>query len=41
MQSPIKQFQAPTTKAPWIGKSLLEKAKTAGIKPAAATKANK
>lgn len=41
MKSIIKPFKAPKEQAPWVGVNLFEKAKTAGIKPAATQKANK
>jgi hypothetical protein len=41
MKSIIKPFKIPKGQAPWVGVNLLEKSKTAGLKPAATQKANK
>lgn len=41
MKSIIKPFEIPKTPAPWVGVDILEKTKTAGVKPAADKKANK
>ena len=41
MKSIIKPFEIPKAAAPWVGVDILQKTKTAGIKPAVATKANK
>jgi hypothetical protein len=40
-KSIIKPFEIPKTPAPWVGFNIMEKGKTAGVKPAAATKASK
>jgi len=41
MKSIIKPFEIPRAAVPWVGVDILGKTKTAGIKPAAATKASK
>ena len=41
MKSIIKPFEIPRAAAPWVGVDILEKGKTAGVKPAATTKASK
>lgn len=41
MKSIINPFEIPKTPAPWVGVNILEKGKTAGVKPAAAIKASK
>jgi hypothetical protein len=41
MKSIIKPFEIPKAAAPWVGVDILEKGKTAGVKPAATTKASK
>ena len=41
MKSIIKPFEIPKAAAPWVGFNIMEKGKTAGVKPAAATKASK
>ena len=41
MTSIIKPFEIPKAAAPWVGVDILEKAKAASVKPAAAAKANK
>lgn len=41
MKSIIKPWEIPAESAPWIGVDIVEKAKTAGVKPAAPQKASK